>query len=150
MSLDLIKKIREQTSAPIMDIKRVLDEVGHDETAALKKLQAMGAAKAAIKADREAKSGLIHTYEHLGKIGVVLEVNCETDFVAKNVDFQLFVHEVALHIASMSPASVEELLKQEFVKDPSRTIRQLLHELVGKIGENIVIKRFTRYELGEE
>lgn len=150
MSLDLLKKLRETTGAGVMDIKRVLDEVGYDEQAAIKKLTEMGAARAAKKADRAAKAGLIHTYEHLGKIGVAVEINCETDFVAKNDDFKSFVHDVALHICSMSPASIEELLKQEFVKDPSKTIEQLLHELVGKIGENIVIKRFVRYELGGE
>lgn len=146
--IDLIRKIREQTSAPIMDIKRVLDEVGQDESTAIKKLLKMGAAKAHRKSSRHTQAGLIHTYEHLGRIGVVVEVNCETDFVARNDDFKAFVHDLALHIASMNPASVPELLNQEFVKDPSRTIEQLLHELIGKIGENIVVRRFQRYELG--
>lgn len=150
MKIDLIKKIREETGAPIMDIKRVLDEIGHDEPAALKKLQAMGATKALKRSDRAVKSGLIHTYEHLSRIGVVVEVNCETDFVARHDAFKTFVHDLTLHIASMSPATVEELLKQEFVKDPSQTIEQLLHELVGKIGENIIIRRFVRYELGDK
>jgi elongation factor Ts len=148
-SIDLIKKLRLITNAPVMDIKKVLDDVGHDADKAIKKLQAIGAAKAAQKSLRETRSGLVHTHEHLGKIGVVVEVNCETDFVAKNDDFKSFVHDVALHIASMSPVSIDELLKQEFVKDTSKTMAQLLHELIGKIGENIVIRRFERYELGE-
>lgn len=150
MSTELIKRLRDITSAPIMDIKRVLDEVGQDESEAIKKLQEMGAAKAHDKSGRQTQSGLIHTYEHLGRIGVVVEVGCETDFVARNEEFKSFVHNLALHIASMAPTSVDELLKQEFIKDTNKMVGLLLHELVGKIGENIVVRRFVRYELGGE
>ncbi|MEK7461049.1 MAG: elongation factor Ts, partial [Patescibacteria group bacterium] len=90
------------------------------------------------------------TYVHGGKIGVMVEVNSETDFVAKNEEFIGFAHDVALQIASMAPESVEALLEQPFIKEPSKTMRDLLHDMVGKIGENLSIRRFIRYELGGE
>jgi len=106
---------------------------------------------AAKKADRVANAGRIEAYVHGdGKIGVMIEVNSETDFVAKNPDFAAFVHDLALQITSMKPVDVAELLEQPFIKEPSKTVQDLLHEMVGKIGENLTIRRFVRYELGQE
>jgi elongation factor Ts len=113
-------------------------------------LKEKGLSTVAKKADRTTGQGLIETYVHgLGRIGAMVEVNCETDFVARNEDFKKFVREIALQVASMNPENVEALLKQEYFRDPSLTIEQLLNETIAKIGENIKVNRFTRYELGE-
>lgn len=149
MSVDLIKKIRNQTGAGVMDIKKALVESGGDEKKALDILKQFASATAVKKATRSASAGLIEAYSHSGRIGVLVEVNCETDFVARNPEFKAFVHDLALQVVSMNPENVKALLDQEFVKDQSQTIKQILEGLIGKIGENIVIKRFSRYELGE-
>lgn len=148
LSLDTIKSIRARTSAPLGDIKKALDDAGGDENKAIELLKQSGAAKAVKKAERSANNGLIETYSHLGKIGVIVEVNCETDFVARNEDFKNFVHDIALQIASMKPENLDELNSQDFIKDPSRNIGQVVTDLTGKIGEKIVIARFVLYELG--
>lgn len=148
--LDIIKQLREETGFGVMDVKRALDEADGDASKARDLLKQKSAMIVAKKADRATKNGLIHTYTHLGKIGAMVEVNCETDFVARNDDFKDFVKNLALHIASMNPADIEELLGQSFMLDESMTIRQMLDSLVGKIGENIQIKRFSRFELGQE
>ena len=150
ISMQDIQDLREKTGFGVMDVKRALDEANGDMASAEKILQERGAQVAAKKADRATTAGLILSYIHGGgKIGVLIEVSCETDFVAKNEEFGVFVHDLALQITSMNPASIEELLEQPFIKEPSKTIQQLLHEQVGKIGENLNIRRFTRYELGQ-
>jgi len=105
--------------------------------------------KAQKRAGKSANQGIIEAYVHDGKIGVILELNCETDFVSSNPEFREFAHDIAMQIASMNPKDTKELLKQSFIKDMDYTIFDLLNEKVGKIGENIKIKRFTRYELGQ-
>ena len=147
---DLLKQLREETGFGIMDIKRALDEAEGDVDKARELLKQKSAMTVAKKADRATKQGLIETYTHLGRIGAMVEVNCETDFVARNEEFKAFVHDLALHVASMNPTDLEDLLNQPFFKDDSATVRQLVEQLVGKIGENIQIKRFARYELGAE
>lgn len=145
-----IQALREKSGFGVMDVKRALEEAGGDVAKAEKLLGERGAMVAAKKADRETNAGRIETYVHGdGRIGVMVEVSSETDFVAKNPDFASFVHDVALQIASMNPATVDELLDGQFIKDPSKTIQQLLHDQVGKIGENLQIRRFVRYELGQ-
>jgi elongation factor Ts len=132
-----------------MDVKKALEEADGDLSKAEALLAERGAAVAAKKAARLATAGRIETYVHgEGRIGVMVEVNSETDFVAKNPEFASFVHDLTLQIASMNPQTTDELLTQPFIKDPSKTIEQMLHEMVGKIGENLQIRRFTRYELG--
>ncbi len=192
----LVKQLREKSNAGMMDCKKALVETNGDLARAEEVLREKGLAQASKKASRAAKEGIIDSYIHLGsKIGVMLEVNCETDFVARNEMFKGFVHDVALHIAAANPQyiSIEEvpgeivekekeifrkqavndgkpenivdkiadgrikkfyeeivLLEQPFVKDADKKIGDLLKEKIATIGENIVIKRFCRYVLGED
>lgn len=149
ISMDQIKQLREKTGAGVMDAKKALEESNGDMTKALEWVRQRGLAKAAKKADREANEGIIATYVHqTNKIAVMVELNCETDFVARNEEFQKLGKEIAIHIASMMPENVEELLKQEYVRDSSQTIHDLVQQLSGKIGEKMEVKRFLRYQVG--
>lgn len=150
VTTELIKELRQKTGVGVMEAKKALDEANGNLTKALDILKKSGAAKAAKRADRTASQGLIEVYAHGGKLGVMVEVNCETDFVARNDVFKTFTHDVALHIAALRPDTVETLLDQEFVKDPSKKISELLHEVISKTGEKVEIKRFVIYGLGEE
>jgi elongation factor Ts len=194
-----IKDLRERTGAGMADCKKALVEVGGDMDKAIDYLRAKGLAKAAKKAGREATEGAVVSYIHAGgRIGVLVEINCETDFVSRNEDINSFTKDVAMQIAAMGPAYVRKeevpadaiekekavliakakedpkmagkpdamlakitegqvtkwmkeicLLDQPFVKNPDKTIEQVQQELVAKIGENIKIRRFVRFELGE-
>lgn len=144
-----IAELREMTQMGLMDVKKALDEAAGDKKKALELLKERGASIMEKKAGRHAADGVIEAYVHGGRIGVLLEVNCETDFVSRGDAFREFAHDVALHIASAAPAHVAELLEQEFIKDTSKTVGELLSEVTGKIGEKIVITRFERYVLGE-
>jgi elongation factor Ts len=147
---DDIKRLREETSCGVIDCKKALEEAKGDFAKAKDLLRKKGLEMAAKKSDRVAKEGRVESYIHNGnKIGVVVEVNCETDFVARNEDFCKFTREVAMHIAAMNPENVEALLQQPYVKDPGKSIQDLLNELVAKIGENIRVGRFVRYKVGE-
>ncbi len=188
---DLVRQLRERTGAPIMECKKALEEARGDLEQAERILRARGAKVAGEKAGRAACQGLIDSYVHQGKIGVLVEVNCETDFVARTDQFKAFVHELCLQIAHSNPrfirredvppeevgrelealheqiASADDeamqpmqqahmerfykervLLDQPYVRDPSKTIQDLLHETVNSTRENIVIQRFVRYSLG--
>lgn len=145
-----VKELRERTGVGLMDAKKALVEAGGDMDKAIAALKARGAAVADKKADRTAGEGIVESYTHANRISVIVEVNCETDFVARNPEFREFAHEVAMQIASMAPATVDDLYEQPFIKDPGKTIRELRNELVHKIGENIQIRRFVRFELGGE
>jgi elongation factor Ts len=174
--MDKIKTLREQTGAGIMDCKRALEATNGDMGLAEEYLRKQGMASASKKAGRAANQGLIFQYIHGGRIGVLLELNCETDFVARTDDFQQLGRDIAQHIVGMMPeyiradempeeirarerrihdGSDEEvdrkmvLLAQPFVRDPKKTIGGMINEAIGKLGENIVVRRFTRYELGE-
>lgn len=150
VTVDQIKSLRAKTGAGIHDVKAALEASDGSEEKAIAWLKEKGLSTAAKKADRSTNQGLIETYIHGGgRIGAMVEVNCETDFVARNEDFKAFVHDLALQIAAMKPENVEELLTQEFFKDPSKTIQDLLTETIAKIGENIKINRIARFELGE-
>lgn len=149
ISSEIIAKLRAETGAGVMDCKDALEKAGGDYEKAKKILAGNAAAIAKKKAEREAKYGLIECYSHNGKIGVILEINCETDFVARNAEFKNLAHELALQIASMNPKTIEELLAGIYIRDESITIRQLMEQLIAKIGENIQVKRFERFELGE-
>lgn len=149
ISVDQIKKLREKTGAGIADVRKALDESGGDEKKAVELLKSWGIDKAASKADRVVGQGVVETYMHSGsRVGSMVEINCETDFVARTDEFKNLAHEVAMQIAAMDPADVEELLKQEYIRDSSKTIENLVKETIAKLGENIVIKRFMRFELG--
>ncbi len=149
MNLDLIKKLREQTGAGIADCKEALKESKNDLEFAKDILRKRGFEKGAKKSDREVKAGLVDVYSHNGKVGVLVEVLCESDFVARTDDFKNLSHELSLQIASMNPSSVEELLAQEYIRDNSMTIDQLIKSVSSKLGENIQVGRFERIALGE-
>lgn len=190
----LIKELRELTGAGIVDVKEALTESNNDKEKALEILRKKGLAKLAKKADREAREGVVESYIHAGgRIGALVELNCETDFVARTEDFQNLAKELALHVAASSPlyvsrddvpeeviahetaiykeqmadsgkpADVQEkmlegklekyyeetcLLEQVFVKDPSKKISNLIADSTAKMGENVQVKRFARFQLG--
>lgn len=146
--IELVKKIRIETGLGIMEIKAALEEAGGDETKAKQILKEKGFKKAESKAERETHQGRVATYTHsTGKIGVIAEVLCETDFVAKHEDFVGFTKDLCLQITAMDPENVETLMKQEFVKDPSKTLNDMLKALIAKFGENMKVNRFQRYEI---
>jgi elongation factor Ts len=198
MNIDagMVKKLREACGAGMMDCKMALTEAQGDFDEAIKLLRKKGMASADKKASRAANEGMVDYYIHPGaKVGVLIEVNCETDFVARNPEFKQFCHDVAMHIAAASPAYVSRedipaeviaaemeiyteqakqsgkpeaviqkiaegklakwygevvLLEQQFVKDPDKTIDMLRRELVSKVGENIEIRRFARFRVGDQ
>ncbi|MFM8716223.1 MAG: translation elongation factor Ts [Spartobacteria bacterium] len=194
ISANLVKELREKTNAGMMDCKKALTETGGDLAAAEEYLRKKGIASAGKKADRAAKEGTIASYIHLaGKVGVLVEINCETDFVAKNEIFREFVKDVTLHIAASHPLYVTReqvpadliarerdiaaaqvqgkpanivdkivdgkidkfygticLLEQPFIKNPETTIKDLVSSKIAELGENIIIRRFTRYTVGED
>lgn len=146
ISINQIKKLREKTGGGVMDCRRALEDSKGDEKKAEALLKKWGVEKAEKKLDRVTKAGLVDSYIHAGgKVGVLLELNCETDFVARTDDFKNLSHELCLQVASMNPKDVKTLLKQEYIRDPSITVEQLVKQVIGKLGENITISRFTRY-----
>ncbi|MDO8570784.1 MAG: translation elongation factor Ts [Candidatus Daviesbacteria bacterium] len=144
-----IKKLREESGAGIADCKEALSESKGDIKKAKEILKKKGLDRANTKSDRAVKTGVIEVYSHNGKVGVLVEVLCETDFVAKTLDFKNLAHELALQIASMNPENKEELLKQEYIRDNSQTIENLIKAVIGKLGENIQVGKFSRIALGE-
>ena len=145
--IDQIQKLRQETGFGIMECKKALEDAKGDFAKAKEILQKIGAEKAVKKVERETECGLIEAYSHGGRIGVLVEVSCETDFVTKTVDFKELVHDLALQIASMAPKDEKELMASPFIKDETTTIKDLIEFKIGKIGENIKVKRFIRYEL---
>ena len=190
-----VKELRERTGAGMMECKKALQETDGQMEKAIDLLRSRGAAKAAKRSGREAREGVVGSYIHMGgKVGVLIEVNCETDFVARNEEFQTLVHELAMHIAALGPLAVKAeeipadviereravfvekvkndgkpeklwdkivdgmmkkfyqentLMAQPWVRDPDKTIEQLVQEAAAKTGENIVVRRFVRFGLGE-
>lgn len=149
ISLDDIKKLREQTGAGIVDCKEALSLSKGNMEKAREWLKKKGFEKGAKKGAREVNAGIVDVYSHSGKVGVLVELLCETDFVARTQDFKSLAHELSLQIASMNPSSVEELLEQEYIRDSEMTVDQLVKTVSGKLGENIQIGRFERIALGE-
>jgi len=195
ITIDQIKELREETGAGVLDCRKALEQSNGDFNKAVEYLREKGLAKAAKRADRETSEGMVELYSHgNGRVGVMVEVNCETDFVARSEAFRTFAHEVALQIAAAAPKyirpedipadllehergiararALEEgkpeavvsrivdgriekfinevcLLRQPYIRDENVTIEKLLHQHIGSIGENIVIRRFVRMELGE-
>ncbi len=156
----LIKELRDKTGAGIMECKRAVDEAGGDLAHAEKILKERGLLMAANKAGREAGQGLIDSYVHAGRIGAMIELNCETDFVARTDDFRTLAREIAMQVAATNPtrisASEEDeatdgdvpLLDQPYIRNGSKTVRDLLNETIARVRENIVIRRYSRFELG--
>jgi len=150
MNVDQIKKLRSETKAGVMEVKKALEESKGDMEKAKKWLIEQGLSKAAKKADRETGEGLIVAYIHnTGKVGAMIKLGCETDFVAKTEDFQTLGREIGMQVASMNPQSIEDLLKQDYIRDGSKTIDTLIKEAIAKIGENIVVLEMKRMEIGE-
>lgn len=146
--LELIKKLREETGAGVMDCKKSLTESGGDFEKAKEYLAKMGLEKAAKKMDREIKAGLVEAYLHAtGRVGSVIALGCETDFVARTPEFKKLAREIAMQSSAMKPETVEGLLEQEYIRDPGKKIKDLLLELSGKVGENIIIKDFKVLEI---
>lgn len=148
MSIDIIRELRDITGMSFSEIKKALDEAGNDKVKAIDLLRARGAAVAEKRSARATSEGIIDAYIHsTKKVGVLVELSCETDFVARNPLFSELSHELCLHITAMDPQTVEELLNQPFIKDQSLTIGALLAGYIAKIGENIKISRFSRFAL---
>jgi len=148
VDVKLIKKLREETQASIADCRKALEDAKGNYDKAISWLEKHGIEKAEQKAQRSTAQGLIEAYIHQnGKVGVLLEILCETDFVARTEEFKNLSHEVAMQIAAMDPKDVDTLLKQEYIRDSSKTIQDLVKAAIGKLGENIVVKRFTRFEI---
>ena len=142
-----VKELREKTGAGMMDCKKVLTETNGDEEKAIELLRERGITKAAKKSDRIAAEGLVETYiSEDGKVGVVVEVNAETDFVARNEEFKNFVADVAKQVASENPANVEALLEEKSIVEPDKTVKEVLTNKIATIGENMSIRRFERFE----
>jgi elongation factor Ts len=176
VTTQMIKELREKTGAGIMDAKRALEEAEGNLEKAMDHLRQQGLAKAGKKSSRTANEGVVNTYIHgQGRIGAMVEVNCETDFVARTEDFKSLAYDISMQVAAMSPryVSVEEIAEgdyaelerefgdrdaaikavvlneQAFIKDPKKSMGDLVKEAIAKLGENIVVRRFTRFELGE-
>ncbi|MFN8555869.1 MAG: translation elongation factor Ts [Dehalococcoidia bacterium] len=162
---DQIKQLRELTGAGVMDCKRALEESGGDINKAVKVIEAQGLERAGKRAGREASQGVIESYIHQSRIGALVELNCETDFVARTEDFRTLAREIAMQVASMGPKYLSKddvptgtdedpkqvaLLEQPYIRDASRTIGQLVIETSAKTGEKVAVRRFSRFELGRE
>lgn len=148
IDVELIKKLREETGAPIVRVKEVLDQLKGDEKKALAILRKEGFEKAEKKEDRVTSQGKVFSYvHHTGKVASLVEIFCETDFVAKNELFETLGRDIAMQVASMGEADIE---KQEFIKDPSKKIGDLVKEVIAKTGENIKLGRVVRVELGKK
>jgi len=146
--IELVKQLRLETGTAVMDCKKALEETRGNLEKAKKILEKRALVKAQKKAGKETNQGYVATYTHNnGKIGVVVELLSETDFVARNQEFRRLAKELCLQVAAMSPKNLEELLAQDYIRDPSRTIGQLIKETIAKFGENIRIGRFKRFEI---
>ena len=165
VTLESIKALRERAGAGIMSCKRALEQANGDLDEAQIILRKEGISSAAKKATRETQEGLVESYVHSGgRVGAMVELNCETDFVARTDDFQSLAHDLAMQVAAMAPVCVDEtdlldeggqdpqevcLLLQPYIKEPSVTVQDHVNETVSKVGENIRIRRFERFALGE-
>jgi len=164
-----IKELREKTGAGIMNCKRALEEAKGDIDGAVEILKRQGLAKAEKKAHREVRQGLVETYIHTGgRIGALVEVNCETDFVAHTDEFKELAHHLAMQVAATDPSFLSRadfnedelphevdpdevcLLSQSFIRDPERTVQDIINDIIARVGENIKVRRFARFELGKD
>ncbi len=142
-----VKNLREQTGAGVMDAKRALEEAGGDVVKAVQIIQAKGLIRAEKRIERATSSGLIVSYIHNDRIGVLLDIRCETDFVARTDDFRGLAHNIAMHIAAMNPENIETLFTEPFIKDQSLSVENLVKGVIAKVGENIRIEKFCYYAL---
>jgi elongation factor Ts len=145
---DNVKRLREETGAGVMDCKRALDESKGDFEKAKGLIKERGLAKAKEKSDREANEGVVEAYVHAGgRIGAMVELSSETDFVARNPDFRGLAKEIAMQVAAMDPTNVDQLLEQPYIRDSSKTIGELVTGIAATTGENVRVNRFKRFEL---
>ncbi len=145
-----VKRLREETGAGVMDCKRALDEAGGDFARAKTLLKERGQARAQKTAGREDKEGIIEAYVHGGgRIGALVELSSETDFVARNQEFRDLAREIAMQVAAMDPQDVDELLAQAYIRDASKTVGELVTGLAATTGENVRVRRFKRFQLGQ-
>ena len=161
VSIDQIKALREETGAGVMDCRGALEEADGDMDAARELLREKGIATAAKRADRATGQGLIESYIHSGRIGVLVDLRCETDFVARTEPFKELAHDIAMQVASMQPAAISAdqldgededataLLDQPFIRDAGQTIADRINDVIASVGEKIEVARFVRYEVGE-
>lgn len=147
MSSSDVAKLREETGAGIMDCKRALDSVKGDYTKALEFLAKQGITKADKKGDRTIGASHLEAYIHGGRVGVLLDVGAETDFVTRSEPFREMAKNLAMHIAAAGPENVDDLLKQNYVRDESLTIENYIKGVIAKVGENIRVNKFTRYQV---
>lgn len=149
-SIDLLKKLREETSAGVSDCRQALEDAKGDYEKAKKLIIERGLEKASKKEGKETSQGLIEAYIHgNGKVGVLVDLRCETDFVARTDEFKALAHELTLQIAAMSPKDVKELLESAYIRDAKLSMQDLVKQTIAKVGENITIAKFTRMQLGE-
>ncbi len=150
ISIDDLKKLREETSAGVADCRQALEDAEGNYEKAKKLLTERGLEKAAKKEGKETSQGIVASYVHAtGKVGVLVELRCETDFVARTDEFKNLAHELTLQIAAMNPKDVKELLASPYIRDAGQTMEQLVKITIAKVGENITVARFTRMQLGE-
>ena len=145
--INQVQKIREITNAGVMECKKALEDTGGDFDKAVALIHERGLTRAEKKSGRTTGAGLLHSYIHNERVGVLLELRCETDFVARNPMFKELAHDLAMHIAAMNPTDVSDLIKQNYVKDDSVVIENLVKGVIAKLGENIRVEHFCRYEI---
>lgn len=145
--LDKIQKLRELTGAGVVECQKAMKEAGGDLDRAITIIRQRGFARAESRKERKTGAGLLHTYLHNGRVGVLLELRTETDFVARSKDFHELAHNLVMQIAAMNPEAVADLIKQVYIKDEALTIEGLIQQAIAKLGENIKVERFCRYEL---
>ncbi len=150
ITLEAIKALREETGLPVMECRRALEATDGNKDMAILLLKGQGAEMAEKSRDRVLRAGAVVSYIHTGEtVGVMVELLCETDFVAKNPEFKSVAHDIAMHIAAMNPLNTTELLEQPFIKDPGQKINDLINHTVQKFGERTEIGRFARFSLNQ-
>lgn len=148
MPAGLVKKLRDETGAPVMEIRKALMYSNGDEKKAKEIIAERGLERAAKRSERVTKQGLIETYVHAGgKIGSMVHLGCETDFVARTDEFKELAKEIAMQVAAMNPKDVDEMLSQEYIRDPEKKIKDLVAEVAAKTGENVQVIRISRFAL---
>lgn len=147
MDIEQIKKLRELTGAGVMDAKTALESNDNNFDKAVEYLKAKGIEKAAKKSEREIKAGRIFSYIHSGRVGALVKIGCETDFVAKNAEFERLGNEIAMQVSAMGVTDIQELLVQTYIRDASKTVGDLVTDAISKTGENITIVEVVRLEI---
>jgi len=147
-SLDDIKKLRAETEAPVLEVKKALEKANGDYDRAKAHLEVWSKEQAAKKSGEATSAGVVESYIHTGcKVGAIIVLGCQTDFVARTDNFKTLAHEIAMQVASMDPKDVSSLLDQTYIRDPKKKIKDLVNEQIAKLGENIIIKKLVRFSV---